>query len=110
MEDFIDVSGIEEWELLAALYDNALPLGMGRLIYDHRPLTKEQALDALGQLRFESGWRVDYLGGRPLKIEVRDGMLFGARLYDRDQGMGACRRVVDGLRARGRSIGGDAAR
>ena len=41
----------------------------------------------------------DYLKGRVMKVEINGSML-DARLYDRDNGPGAAKRVVDRLRAK----------
>lgn len=110
--DEIDIEGIDEAELLAALYNNARPMGMGYLRAQSGDMTIEQAREIIDvgddhQRDFPgirdkpiSGFHVDYVRGRPIKVEVCEGKLRGAQLYDRDWGNGACARIVEGLRAK----------
>ena len=89
----IDVSNIDPAALLAALYNNSMPLGMGSL--DPRSaqqMTVEQAQSLLdnGQDYF------DYLQGRVMKVEI-NGSTLDPWGYDRDNGSGAAKRVVEGL-------------
>jgi len=117
MDDYIDVSDIDPGELLAGLYNAARPLGLGIFADMQRggvPMTAEEArsiisdggeygklkaagLTVLPKLR-PGEWKVDYVHGRPLKVRVFNGQLFGSWLYDRDHGPGACARVVASLR------------
>ena len=90
----IDTAGIENAEILAALYNASKPLGMGILHFDPEPMTKEEAAEIL-----RSGHRnFDYLKGRVMKVHLEDNG-FDPRLYDRDNGEGAAARVVSSLRA-----------
>jgi hypothetical protein len=112
--DEIDIEGINQGELLAALYNNAKPVGLGWLHVDAATMTAEEAweiinsggesahLRASGFVVLDGGadWRVDYVKGRPIKVSVKDNTLRKAWLYDRDHGEGACARVVAELRAK----------
>lgn len=88
----IDVSTIPPARLLAALYNNAKPLGMGFL--HARPNMTED--DAAELLRGRERPYFDYLYGRPLKVEI-NGSTLNPRLYDRDWGDGAAERIVNKL-------------
>lgn len=90
----IDVSGIDRAVLLAALYNNSRPQGMGFLQPNClSPMTVEQA-----QSYLDNGQRYfDYLQGRVMKVEI-NGKTLDPRLYDRDLGQGAAQRVVESLR------------
>ena len=84
---------VDAAELLAALYNQSIPLGMGVLHYDPEPMTAEQAQEIIDQAgRFD----FDYLKGRVMKVWDRDGEVDG-RLYDRDNGPGAFEGIVLGL-------------
>jgi hypothetical protein len=100
MNDSIDVSGIDHGELLAALHNGTCALGMGVLHDLCRDMTAEEAREILRKRSVrESDWSVDYVAGRPIKVAIRDGKLYGARLYDRDAGEGRCAEIVARLRS-----------
>lgn len=102
MENTIDITGIDQAELLAALHNGTNALGMGALHDIGRDMTKGEAQEIVdyatdnayrpGRIRF------DYVKGRPLKVSFNGDTLEGAALYDRDSSPGACQRVVDSLR------------
>ncbi len=77
--------------VLAALYNNSKPLGMGILQYDPRPMTEAEAETLLSQQHY-----FDYLKGRVMKVSFERDTLNPA-LYDRDNGPGAAERVVNAL-------------
>jgi hypothetical protein len=91
----INIKGIDKATLLAALFNNSRPLGMGFFAAKSNvQMTTEEAqkyIDA-GQKYF------DYLEGRVMKIDI-SGDEMEPRLYDRDNGVGAAARVVDTIRA-----------
>jgi len=102
----IDISNLDKAELLAALYNNASPLGMGMLHFDPNQMTKEDAEtiimegDDLAHMfpgASRRNYYFDYVKGRPLKIDI-SGDTMETALYDRDQGTGAGARVVAELR------------
>jgi hypothetical protein len=85
----IDITGIDHAELLARLYNEARPLGMGFFHADSKLMTIEEARELL-----KSQTSFDYLKGRPLKIQFKGNTLYGVWLYDRDQGEGHCAEIV----------------
>jgi len=88
----INIKGLDKSAVLAALYNNAKPQGMGILHYDPRPMTYEQAqvILASGQTNF------DYLKGRVMKVDLSKDE-FNPRLYDRDNGDGAALRALESI-------------
>lgn len=105
MSEEINIVGIDKAELLAALYNNSRPMGMGFLQARDGIMTKEEAQKAIevgddssrmfGK-REELGTRhlyFDYLFGRPLKIDI-SGDTVRPWGYDRDNGQGAVARIV----------------
>ncbi len=80
----INISTMNKAEVLAALYNNAKPQGMGWLHYTNDPMTPQEAQKLLdkGQVHF------DYLNGRLMKIALDSDELWPGG-YDRDNGPGA---------------------
>lgn len=118
--DEISYEGIDEAELIHGLYHGTRALGMGAL-HDIGGLTVEQVRSDIETLKPQKPWSMpaalpggsgsrepgghlyfDYYRGRPLKcgIDTERKVITDPRLYDRDAGQGAARRVVDALRAR----------
>ena len=87
----ISTAGMDKAAVLAALYNAAKPLGLGRLQYDPTPMPIEtaQALLKSGQTYF------DYVQGRVMKVDL-SGDEFDSRLYDCDNGKDA---AVNALKA-----------
>jgi hypothetical protein len=94
----IDVSDIDQAELLAALY-NAIDISsrVGLPSFPE-PMTVADARRIIAERTRDGVCRFDYLNGRPLKIEL--GPQMNGLLYDRDNGARAFRRVVDKLRGK----------
>ena len=67
-------------KLLAALYNASTPQGLGFLQHDPTPMTENEAASLL-----EEGTYFDYLKGRVMKTDLRDGVL-NTRGYNRDNG------------------------
>ena len=88
----IDISGLEKSAVLQALYNNAIPLGMGVVHYIPGELSDEQAKNIL-----EKTCNFDYLHGRVLKVNICGDTLY-TRLYNRDNGAGAAEKVVEKVR------------
>lgn len=86
--------GLNKADVLAALYNNAKPLGLGFLHFNPQDMTREQAQEILatGQTYF------DYLSGRVMKVDLKSDDGFEEWLYDRDNGKGAAQRAIEGLR------------
>jgi len=80
----INISNMNKAEVLAALYNNTKPQGLGHLHYALKPMTIEEAQEFLdkGQTYF------DYLKGRVMKIDLDSDELWPGK-YDRDNGLGA---------------------
>jgi hypothetical protein len=106
MEDSkkISIKGIDKAELLAALVNGAMPLGLGVLHAGAAPMTKVEAQEWIDEGRTHDTvniprdyLRFDYVKGRPIKSNL-SGDELDPRLYDRDQGEGAAARVVASLR------------
>ena len=78
----INIKGLDKAEVLAALYNNARPQGMGFLHFTPERMTRDEATKLLERTTY-----FDYLRGRVMKVslegdELREG------LYDRDNGQG----------------------
>lgn len=84
--------GLDRYDVLCVLYNNSHPLGFGILQYEPGPLTKEQAKEILDGC---DGY-VDYLKGRVIKVNLpKDAEEFNPYLYDRDNGEGAAKMVIE---------------
>lgn len=101
----ISIKGIDKAALLAGLYNGSRPMGMGFLQAKPGDMTIEQAREQIGI--GDDGKRMfgahssrdlyfDYVWGRPLKIDI-SGDTMRTDLYDRDNGQGACERIVKSL-------------
>lgn len=89
----IDISKLDKAAVLAALYNNARPQGLGHLQWQAEQMTHEQARKLLARCT-----RFDYIQGRSCKIDL-SGDELDPWLYDRDNGYGAAQRVIEGLLA-----------
>ena len=95
----ISIKGLDKADVLAALYNASKPLGFGRLHFVPGNLPVEAARERIDELK-NSGWPLyfDYVKGRVLKVDLTgDG--FNPWLYDRDNGVGAAKAVIDALRS-----------
>lgn len=113
MNNQINVTGIDPWELLAALHNaSRVPPTMVCMVQAKGNITAEEAREK-SQAGVREDYQVengvpfwpDYLFGRMIKSFLRrkGGAVFLARtdLYDRDVGDGAAQRVVDSLCMKG---------
>lgn len=94
----VNIKDIPKNELLAALYNNSKPLGMGMLHYDPTPMTPDEAQNMIDDLKNEGhDLFFDYVKGRVIKVDITgDEMRTGS--YNRDIGVGAAERIVESLR------------
>jgi hypothetical protein len=92
--DDIDIKGIDKAALLAALYNNSRPVGLGILNFDPNPMTKEEASEIIKK----SGLWFDYLKGRVIKINL-EGDTINKWGYDRDNGTGSAAKVIEEVKA-----------
>lgn len=82
-------------EVLAALYNNSKPLGMGILQFTTKNMTIEQAENLLNAEDPNKDIHFDYLEGRVMKISFRvDTDDVQTWLYNRDNGEGAAEKVI----------------
>ena len=92
---YIDISGLNKSEVLAALYNRAKPLGLGILHFTPDNMSVEEAESVIaergGDLYF------DYHNGRVMKVDLSKESLYAVN-YDRDNGEGAAQQVIDSLR------------
>ena len=114
MSDQINVTGIDLWELLAALHNaSRAPSTVVCMAQARGPVTAAEAREesqagVREDYQMQNGvpfW-ADYLFGRPIKAFLKledasgEGLLLARTdLYDRDVGEGAAQKVVDALRA-----------
>ena len=89
----INIEGLNKAEILAELYNNSKPLGLGILHYKKEDMTIEEAERLLKSTKF-----FDYLQGRVMKIRLDSNTHFDGFLYNRDNGEGAAERVVENIR------------
>ncbi|MBR5862169.1 MAG: hypothetical protein IKZ08_02455 [Bacteroidales bacterium] len=90
----ISIKGLDKAKVLKALYDASHVQGMGWLqAAPDGYVTVEHCRELLN----EGQYYFDYLYGKVLKVNL-SGDEFDERLYDRDNGSGAARRVIDILR------------
>lgn len=102
----VSIKDLDKATVLAALYNNAKPMGMGFLHYTAGDMTIEEANKCL-ELGDDSARMFpgigrkklyfDYLKGRCLKVNLSEDE-FDAWGYDRDYGEGAAKRVIAGIR------------
>lgn len=92
----IDISGIDKAELLCALHAGSRPLGMGWL-HEKGDLTLDEARKMIADT--DRGLYFDYVTGRVMKVDLSGDKLSG-RMYDRDNGEGACAAIVAKLRSK----------
>ena len=94
----IDISKMDKAAVLAALYNRARPLGMGRMHYTPEPMTVEQARKIMSEgdstdYSEPQTTRFDYLHGRVLKVNLGADTL-RVLSYDRDNGDGAAEEAL----------------
>ncbi len=90
----MNISKLDRAEVLAALYNNSKPQGLGFLQAEKGDMAKEQAqkiLDATPDKYF------DYLKGRVMKIDLSKDEL-RTDLYNRDNGEGAAERAISQIK------------
>lgn len=91
-ENVIDISNKDKAEVLAELYNNSQPMGMGMAQYDPTPMTVEIARKIL-----EKTQSFDYLKGRPLKIDL-EGNIISVCGYNHDNAKGLAQKVISSCR------------
>lgn len=69
----INISNKNKADVLAALYNNAKPIGWGLIHYDPMPMTSEIAQEILDGMDDECWF--SYLKGRPIKLSLKDNII-----------------------------------
>lgn len=87
----INLEGKNKAIVLAALYNNSKPLGMGILQFDPTPMSEEEAQEILKEQT-----HFDYLKGRVMKVDL-GGKEFNPRLYNRDNGENSAERALENI-------------
>lgn len=87
----IDISKFPKGNVLAVLYNNSKPQGLGFL---HATPENMERTEADGFLEKQTYFH--YLKGRVMKVDLSKDE-FDPRLYDRDNGEGAAQRAIDTL-------------
>ena len=90
----VNIAGLDKAEILAALYNRAIVLGLGRL----HAVSGDMAVDEARQLLTGSSY-FDYLKGRVMKVDL-SGDTLDTRLYDRDNGTGKGEQIIEAVRAK----------
>ena len=90
-------------EILAALYNNSKPFGLGELQFDPTPMTTEQAATIIKNdgadsdlMHANTGMKFDYVKGRNMKVDLSKDT-FNTGAYDYSYGEGAALRVLSGV-------------
>jgi hypothetical protein len=101
----ISYEGIDEAELIHALYRGTRPVGLG--MHTNRPgLTLQEVKADLEEMRaskfFQDKYDFDYYYGRPFKLtfDLKTKVLHRIDLYNRDAGPGTAERIIENLRNR----------
>jgi len=93
-EGIMNISTLNKADVLATLYNNSRPLGLGMLHYTPEEMTREEAqklLDDAGPRPY-----FDYLKGRVMKIDLGKDEL-RTSLYNRDNGPDAAENALKHL-------------
>lgn len=88
----LDISKLNKAEVLASLYNNSKPQGLGILHFEPEDMTKKEAEEII-----KSQTYFDYFKGIVMKVDL-SGDTLDPRLYDRDNGIGAAERALKNLK------------
>lgn len=89
----MDISKLNKADVLAVLYNNAKPRGLGFLHYTPAEMTREEAQKLLDKSEYKY---FDYVNGRVIKIDMSTNDLHTG-LYNRDNGLNAAERAIASL-------------
>lgn len=90
----LNIKGLNKAEVLKELYNNSKSQGLGFLNYNSEDMSKDEAERLLKKQTY-----FDYLNGRVMKVDLSSDDEFEEWLYDRDNGAGSAKRVIDKLRS-----------
>lgn len=88
----INIKGLDKAQLLLELYNHSHQQGMG-MLQPSRNLTIEDARKLLEQTT-----SFDYLYGKVMKVDLSSDEEFEEWLYDRDNGQGMAKKIVDDMK------------
>jgi hypothetical protein len=89
----IDISKLNKAQVLAVLYNNSRPLGLGIMQYEQKRMTEAEAAELLSK---QDGY-FDYVKGRVMKVDL-SGDTLDPWGYDRDNGQGAAAAAIASLK------------
>lgn len=89
----VNIKGLKKSEVLIALYNNSKIQGLGSLQAINRDLTIDEATALLKKDTY-----FDYLYGKVMKIDLSSDIEFDEWGYDRDNGQGSAKQVIEKLR------------
>ena len=95
-EDVIDISNKDINEVIAALYNQSTPIGMGFAQYEPFEMTKELAAYLLENIadRDEHGnIFLSYVKGRPMKLRIEGNLIYVSK-YNYENEFGLAQRVI----------------
>lgn len=93
----IDIRGLDKAEVLTALFNRAIPRGMGWLRYQMKQMDMREAREVIRHR--DRSLYFDYLDGRVMKVDLGCEFL-DPSLYDRDNGRGAAEEALAELLTR----------
>jgi len=96
MDKTIDIIGLDKCKLFVALYNKSRVQGLGMLAY----VPGDMRVDEVKTSQVSN--YVDYVNGRVMKIDL-SGDVIDPWGYDRDNGEGAVKKIVDAVRLIGLS-------
>ena len=91
-EGLVDISNKDKAEVLASLYNNSHPHGMGFLKYKPEDMTIEEAKRILNEQTY-----FDYLFGRVMKVDLSTDIVCTS-CYNKNNGKGAAERAISQCR------------
>lgn len=87
----MDISGKSKAKILAGLYNNSKPLGMGITQFSPKEMGEDEAEKLLKERTY-----FDYLNGRVMKVDLSTDEI-RTDSYNRDNGPGEAERVINAL-------------
>lgn len=88
----MNIKDLDKSKVLATLYNNAKPQGLGMLQYSPSPMSESEAAALL-----KESTRFDYLKGRVMKVDL-SGDELDTWLYNRDNGHNAAENALASLK------------
>lgn len=89
----MNIAGLSKAKVLAALFNAAMPLGMGFLHYKPEHVMDEAEAEKL----LEKQTYFDYIEGRVVKVNLEGDEVWTAN-YNRDNGVDAAENIINAMR------------